>query len=1530
MNEPTIRNGGAPSASPAHADADAVHSAGRRAYAGEFASGVNRGSRAEASVSQLRVLAENLRGGAERSPFLLLLGFGDEEVGKLVEQEILSPSSETAGGQASVEVAQADESIGQSTVRSAAKPGEEPRKGASTGVEAETATDEGSDLRSWFASLEIPEFKLPEFSFSDALAEIERRGEEPARESAVEFEPPKAEAETEAETETETEVKGKAEAKSPFLAAGGAQSLRPKAGEELPVADATSIDAITAEPAGRDQVAETPPAKSPFDIAAEQAFKKRAEERKLKAEQRKRLAEEFRNRKSGRSGESVVEESEELEVAAKPEGGAASEREQGASDESAEGFEADAIGAGEAEFAEKKWVKSPFVVAAERVRRKQEKIAKKAEKAHGLRKGPEVETGLESKESAASRRARIRERSPFEEVAAELRERASAIVPDEGLIEEVANQEEAPLEKSPGDLIVERARERAAARAAAAGGSGGGSASGPGEAPHAEDAVAGPEREVAAEKSSPFAAPRSPEAPVAGSVPVVAKADSRQSEETPPPPRAGSIVGRVTSWLKIGKRKRAEADDRARAETMETAVRPSIFESRVPLVLPEAVPGRKNFERAVSGVPEPAAAPVAEREEIFPSVDAVPEPVVAAEQEVSAAVAAEAGQVVESAVEAPVEEAVADVAEEKMAPAGPGEISKTQEALGEVEASPEATRSAVPEAPAKAPRRVVPVVNEEGAFDVTALFGAPPPPEPEPAADEPSLAAPEEAPAKAPGVKAVEVEVREAAEPPVEALNREEPEPVSGEESEVVAGGDGDSTGAPVVEFEAVAGPAENAVVDMPVPEAVAVDFEDSSPRISEAETDVEPEPESELEWEPEAELERVVKPEPALEVVPPLRSEASVTSDGRIVAPCPMCSHLLNVNTSMIGMVGNCPSCVTAIVAAEIREEGESLLIVEVVPANEPAPPPSEVAVPAPPSSVSARETPCPERELGLGEMMARSPLIDREATAHGTGSRGVAAPEPRMIDSPKRDRLESAASSATGGPVEEPSPIEAQAQLAVETTVAEYGDDPALGRKLYSPPPAPPGLTSFGPEVRFQERSRMRRRNSTGVLVVGGLTLGAFLMAAYFAWKSAQDSSPRIDSAPVTGEVRIPGQGAAAVEAAPGGPEGVAAAAVEREKPAAAASSAVPAKEEEKKASPDKAGNVNGYGPKPGPDGNVAPSRAVEPAEKVVGLAEGAGGLPAMRVSKPGLELNAPEFTVGSTHLHTGPSLAEPSPGLPGNGAEQGPATGSAAGPAERANPDAAGNADVATRDSTAGFPKEKEKPDASAPGEDLSHLVEEERMGILAERTLLAFLNAGDLSTRMDLVVPGENVLAEMEAYYRKHELTPFQGVVNLEGILKDVSTGLWVSAFNLWEPGSDGYLLVYVIGNDERGRRVDWSWYRQVRSEGLKKYFEGPQEVPMVVRAVLRRTHYYGSLEPGDPEPVGIRVETPFTQSFTGSVFLDPLSVPAKQLVRDLKWGQERMATIELSWVGDDRYEMGNRVVVEEFYGWGLALDRLFQD
>ncbi len=217
----------------------------------------------------------------------------------------------------------------------------------------------------------------------------------------------------------------------------------------------------------------------------------------------------------------------------------------------------------------------------------------------------------------------------------------------------------------------------------------------------------------------------------------------------------------------------------------------------------------------------------------------------------------------------------------------------------------------------------------------------------------------------------------------------------------------------------------------------------------------------------------------------------------------------------------------------------------------------------------------------------------------------------------------------------------------------------------------------------------------------------------------------------------------------------------------------------------------------------------------------------------------------------------------------------------------------------------------------------------MGVLAERTLMDFMKAPDADSRIELVLHGDKVLPEMEEYYRTHELRPFEGVVTLEGILKDVDTGLWVSAFNLWEPGGDAFVLVYVVGNDEDGQKVDWRWYHQVRGEGLKGYFEEMREESKTVRAVLRRTHYYGALKEGDPEPIGIRVVTPFTKDFTGSIYLDPLTLVARRLTRELKWGQERMATMVIRWEEDDRYGLGNRVVIDEFHGWGLALEQIVE-
>ena len=107
MNEPPSRNGGAPSASPPADTADADP----EKVSETPASGAESGSGAAASVSRLRSLAKNIQGSAERSPFLLLIGFGDERAGSEVEREILAPRNGSNGDEVGGRSAIAEEPV---------------------------------------------------------------------------------------------------------------------------------------------------------------------------------------------------------------------------------------------------------------------------------------------------------------------------------------------------------------------------------------------------------------------------------------------------------------------------------------------------------------------------------------------------------------------------------------------------------------------------------------------------------------------------------------------------------------------------------------------------------------------------------------------------------------------------------------------------------------------------------------------------------------------------------------------------------------------------------------------------------------------------------------------------------------------------------------------------------------------------------------------------------------------------------------------------------------------------------------------------------------------------------------------------------------------------------------------------------------------------------------------------------------------------------------------------------------------------
>ncbi len=129
------------------------------------------------------------------------------------------------------------------------------------------------------------------------------------------------------------------------------------------------------------------------------------------------------------------------------------------------------------------------------------------------------------------------------------------------------------------------------------------------------------------------------------------------------------------------------------------------------------------------------------------------------------------------------------------------------------------------------------------------------------------------------------------------------------------------------------------------------------------------------------------------------------------------------------------------------------------------------------------------------------------------------------------------------------------------------------------------------------------------------------------------------------------------------------------------------------------------------------------------------------------------------------------------------------------------------------------------------------------------------------------------------------------------------------------------------------KVDWEWYWQVVDQGLEKFFARPSVEPRVVRAMLRRSSYLGGSGDDDEtgEPFTVRVVTPFTEEFSGRVYVTPDSELAGLFRQALNWGEDRMATLELAWVRDQRYgEKGPRVAIRRLTGWGLAINGAYSE
>jgi hypothetical protein len=228
------------------------------------------------------------------------------------------------------------------------------------------------------------------------------------------------------------------------------------------------------------------------------------------------------------------------------------------------------------------------------------------------------------------------------------------------------------------------------------------------------------------------------------------------------------------------------------------------------------------------------------------------------------------------------------------------------------------------------------------------------------------------------------------------------------------------------------------------------------------------------------------------------------------------------------------------------------------------------------------------------------------------------------------------------------------------------------------------------------------------------------------------------------------------------------------------------------------------------------------------------------------------------------------------------------------------------------------------------ELSRLDERDRAGELSKRAMEGFLAARGWEAKSEFVFNADEAGVSMEAFYAEHDEDAFRGLVTLDGALLDEATGLWVGALNIWESGKPNYVLAYVVGNDERGYKVDWNWYEQMKTQALQDFFSRPMGEPRELRVMIRRSSFLGKTPEGEEEPLSVVLMTPFSDPYSGMIYVAPEEGLASELKEKLRWGEDRMATVKLGWVSDHRYGDAPRVVIEELVGWGLAIENAFPE
>lgn len=193
--------------------------------------------------------------------------------------------------------------------------------------------------------------------------------------------------------------------------------------------------------------------------------------------------------------------------------------------------------------------------------------------------------------------------------------------------------------------------------------------------------------------------------------------------------------------------------------------------------------------------------------------------------------------------------------------------------------------------------------------------------------------------------------------------------------------------------------------------------------------------------------------------------------------------------------------------------------------------------------------------------------------------------------------------------------------------------------------------------------------------------------------------------------------------------------------------------------------------------------------------------------------------------------------------------------------------------------------------------------------AAEALRAFLGAWDVQERLQHTLGAEAMAPLMERYYSRAADGPV--IVDTVSFVRyDPEPQVGAGAHAVFGLGSQTweYPIPVMLEESKDGWKVDWLAFVEFKDRLLEKFLDKYQEGPARFHVGISRTHFFDDTVPNADSRDAFRVGPAPPNPFLHTIFLSKDTPLAARLKKDISWGAQVWAIVELQWrrMGNDKW------------------------